>query len=352
MREAVDHVAHGLVFPRLSLRFPPYQHWALAEIHHLQSLNLLRRLLVNPRHLRLQGRRLPIQLAQHGAIVAHVVNGSLGIPQHGSLHVSQLAVQSVFGVHLVGLRIVQVGGLHRALNVLADIQWALAAILVPPFYQRLIVGGLVAYFPVDLRHTVVHPSFLHPQQDVGIEVVVVLQSVGVAADVGAALVAVDSEWRHAHFHPGLHRPHRVVQLLDEQVHVVAPPVADVLESSWIALKVLLVGNLLSGNGVGVEVVVVVESVNVVAPQYVAAYVADEVAVLLQRGVQYVLPVVAEHPSGVSYGHVALRQLVGGLRLCAVGVDPCMQLHSAFVALLRHPLKRVPVGAGCLALPCR
>ena len=49
--------------------------------------------------------------------------------------------------------------------------------------------------------------------------------------------------------------------------------------------------------------------------------------------------------------MVLCQLVGGLCLGTIGVNPSVQLHAAFMALLNHPLQRVPEGSGCKSLLC-
>ena len=133
--------------------------------------------------------------------MADVVNGGFGIPEHGTLHVPHLVSQCKFGGHLVALRILQVGIFGGALHVFADIERTVAGMLVPPSDEGFIVGSGVSYLPVNLWYTVVYPSVVNPKQHVCIEVVIVLQSVGVAAHGRTLLVAVDAEGRYAELHP-------------------------------------------------------------------------------------------------------------------------------------------------------
>ena len=207
----------------------------------------------------------------------------------------------------------------------------------------------MADFPIELRRAIVQPAVVYPKQHVGIEVVVVLQACrGTAVLRVGALVAVDAKGRYAHLHPGLARVHRLVELLDKQVDVVAPPVSDVAEAARVSPEVSLVGDSLTV-GVGVEVVVDVKSVHIIASHDVVGHTADIVAVLLQSGVEDELACVCERALGMLHGDVAGSHLPGRGYPCAVGVDPRMQLHAALVALLHHPLQRVPVGTWRLPL---
>ena len=127
------------------------------------------------------------------ADVAHIVGSSLGIPEHSALHIVHLLVQTVLGWQLVAAWIHRVGILGGALDVLADIERSVARIFVPPLDKGLVIGSLVAYLPINLRHAVVNEAIVHPEEHIGIEVVVVLQSEGVGTDWGVAPVAIDAE---------------------------------------------------------------------------------------------------------------------------------------------------------------
>ena len=222
--------------------------------------------------------------------------------------------------------------------------------LVPPVDERFVVGSLVAYFPVYLRHAVVEPAVVHPQQHVGIEVVVVLQSVGIAADAAGALVAVDAERRDAHLHPRLGLVDGLIELLNEEVHVVAAPVATVTNAIAILSELRIVGYGLSSCGIGIKVVVHVDTVHVVAGDDVACHLADVVAVLWNAGIQDGQPVILEAVLRLALGYVVGSQQGSALGTGTVGVNPCVQLHTATMALVNHPAQGVPVRRRGLSLP--
>ena len=152
----------------------------------------------------LESRITPVFLAQHGSIIAYVVNCRLGIPKNGAVNIGKTGMQSILSRHLIDLRIVHVSKLSRALHILADKQRTGRSITVPPFNECLIVGSLMTNLPIYLRHIIVHPSVVHPKKYVSVKVVIVLCAIGVAANLHTwTLVAIDAERRYAELHPRL-----------------------------------------------------------------------------------------------------------------------------------------------------
>ena len=72
---------------------------------------------------------------------------------------------------------------HGTCYVLADIQMRAfpRRVFVPPLDQRDIVGSRMSDLPIYLWNVIVYPTLFYPVCHVCIQVVVVLQSVGVAA---------------------------------------------------------------------------------------------------------------------------------------------------------------------------
>ena len=136
--------------------------------------------------------------------------------------------------HLRSL-LVLIGGfgiskLHRTLHILTNHQRTGTSILVPPLDQCLVISSLITYLPINLRHAVVQPAIVHPQQDVGIEVVIVLRTIGITANLGTALVTIDTEGRDSHLYPGLSLVDGLIELLHKQVYIIAAPVLDILDT--------------------------------------------------------------------------------------------------------------------------
>ena len=141
----------------------------------------------------------------------------------------------------------------------------------------------------------------------------------------------------------------LVELLDEQVHVVASPVAAVLDAVGVLLILGIIGDREASHRIGIEIVVHVDAVDVVAADDVACHLADVVAVLGNAGVENLQAVVLEAALRMLHHHMIDGERRGALGLCPIGINPGVKLHAACVALVNHPLQRVPVGLRRLAL---
>ena len=132
-----------------------------------------------------------------------------------------------------------------------------------------------------------------------------------------------------------------MQLADEGIDILASPFATILSAAVAGVRGII-GDGLSGSRIGVEVVVDVEPVDVIARHDVGGHAADEVAVLWHSGVEYQQSVVGETTFGVQDILVCGGQGLRAFRFGTIGVDPRMQLHAAAVALPDHPLQRIPI----------
>ena len=201
------------------------------------------------------------------------------------------------------------------------------------------------HLPVELRHHVVDPPHAGPLGAVGIEGIIALQAVGVAALGVGFLVAPYSEGTYSEAHPGLDAGDGAVHRGDERVDIGPAPVALVLPVAvaGVAGGVGKVGVL---DGIGIKIVVHVQAVDVVAGHDVGHHAVDEVAALGIGWVEVVLLAVFQEPLGM----LAQEGTVAYLRLRAhsVGIDPRVQLKSALVSFGHHKLHRVPVGVGGLS----
>ena len=92
---------------------------------------------------------------------------------------------------------------HGALHVFANDKRTGTGIMAPPSYECVVVSSFIAYLPVDLWYAIVQPAVVYPEQNVGIQVIIVLQSAGVAAYAVRALVAIDAKGDIPTFTQGL-----------------------------------------------------------------------------------------------------------------------------------------------------
>ena len=298
---------------------------------------------VDEGHKGLEGRRLVVVLAQGGGIASRVCGEGSGIPHTGAADTLEGALEVEF--------LPEVAVLCGAVDILADGEGTGSGVLRPPAAETVVVGCGMSNLPIDLRHGVVHPTLVNPVDDIGVEVVIVLQTAGVRSGDGAAvlLVVVDAEGTDAELHPGLCLVDGTMEHLDEEVYVVASPVAAVADAVVVFLERGIVGDGLSGYGVGVEVVVDMEAVNIVATDDVLHHLTDVLAVLVEGGVEDEQVVISEEALGPLHIGVVVGQLGGTFRLGAVGIYPGVEFHLSLVTFAYHPFQRVPVGCGGLTL---
>ena len=102
---------------------------------------------------------------------------------------------------LVSVRILQIGIFNCALYILANNQRTCCCMLAPPLNKCGVISSLMTNLPIELRHAVIHPTVVYPQQDIGIQIVVVLSSVGIATYWRTLFVSIDSKWRDTNLYP-------------------------------------------------------------------------------------------------------------------------------------------------------
>ena len=165
-----------------------------------------------------------ILLLEHCGIIAGIVHYGLGIPLATAFHAGQRALKGVFCLHLMSVGILQIIVLYGAFHILTDVQVSGTGILAPPPYEGFIIGGRMSYLPIYLGNVVIHPTLAHPFKYVGIQVVIVLQTIGFGT-VGIVLLVTEyAERTYTELTPRLYTLYRFVKLLDELVDVIAPPI--------------------------------------------------------------------------------------------------------------------------------
>ena len=133
-----------------------------------------------------------------------------------------------------------------------------------------------------------------------------------------------------------------IQVLNQLVDIVPPPVADVVKGS----AVLPEGVLVVEAAAGVEVVVQVDAVHIVVADQLLRPLDDQLPHLGQAGIQIVVSLALHHPLGVLHCRglvVQIRQLTLAALGKAEGVDPGVELQPQGVSLLH------PVGQGIKAV---
>ena len=129
----------------------------------------------------------------------------------------------------------------------------------------------------------------------------------------------------------------LIELFDEEVHVIATPVVDIPDTVIIQPELLRIGNGLALHRIGIEIVVHVDAVDIVAGDDVLGHLTDIFTVLWHAGIEDKHIVVGKARHRLSDSNMVRCQLLGSLRLGAIGIDPGVKLHPTLMALSNHPL---------------
>ena len=104
------------------------------------------------------------------------------------------------GEHHLGVKLIAI---HRPPDMLPHDQLSVLYMARPPEYQLSVVSYLMSHIPVDLRHHIVHQPLPVPEEDIGVEIVIVLQTTGLGSDRMGSLISVDAEGTDAELDVGL-----------------------------------------------------------------------------------------------------------------------------------------------------
>ena len=175
--------------------------------------------------------------------------------------------------------------LGSTLNVFTDIERTVAGMLVPPGDERLIVCRLVANFPIQLRHGIVNKSIVHPEQHISIEIIIVLQAVGLRTVRIGTLVAINTERRNTKLHPRLDGMNGFTQLLNETAYIVTAPITDIAESSRMLSVERLIRNLLACYRIRIEIIINMESIDIISSYNISCNTASILSSLSQSRIE-------------------------------------------------------------------
>jgi len=223
----------------------------------------------------------------------------------------------------------------------------------PPLHQCLIVGRLMTDFPVNLRNIIINPAFTRPKQNISIQIVIILQAIGITSQRVTFLITIDSERTDSELYPRLHPPNGFVQFLNQHIHITTSPVRLVSKASAITGKTCVIGKIDSLNRIRIEIVIHVDSVHIIAGHNIRHDFTDIFTTLGKCRVEVQLVSISNKPFRMLIIYMFRRQLVlqGGFH--PIRINPGMKLHIPFPAFLNHELHRVPHRRRHLSLcPCQ
>ena len=218
---------------------------------------------------------------------------------------------------------------------MTDIEVLTIGILRPPMREDGIVCHFLTDLPIELGHNVINPTLFEPEEDVGIEIIIVLHS-GLCSrpSLGvAAAVAPYAKGRDAKFYPWFDGLDGVVEFLNHHIHVVSPPVVFVGISTRKLAERLLIGEVLSCDAIGVEVVIEMDAIDIITSDHIGYHSAEMLARLVVSRVEIILLAVFHEQLRLA----AIDMRGGELRRCesvgdSVGVEPHMYIDASLMCL--------------------
>ncbi len=267
--------------------------------------------------------------------------------EDAAAHDFELSVELQLVGQLVGVG-PGTGGRADFVDGLTDVEMHVAAChFVDPPGDELVVGCRgETNVPVELRSQVIEPAPVNPGARIGVEVVVVgLSGLSIGAGGINCFVAPDAKRADADSDGGFALFDRAPEVLDQQVHVVAPPIAFVRE---LCHTVFLIGRLvrevLVANAGGIKIVVEVDGVDVVVVYHFSDAVDNEGTGSGDAWIEVEFATVAHDPIGMLACRIVGSKLVGEIvHADAVGVKPGMEFDVAAVCLLEHEGQRIVAG---------
>ncbi|OAV73558.1 hypothetical protein Barb7_02953 [Bacteroidales bacterium Barb7] len=193
-------------------------------------------------------------------------------------------------------------------------------------------------------------------QDIGVEVIVVLQTVGLAARTvrRTLFIAVNAKRTDAEAHPGLCQQNGTLQFTHQQVYILPPPIASPLlgisAGDTVTAETCIIGERIPRRRIGIEIIIHVNGIHVIAADYIPHDTTDKLPVFGNARVKKQLLVIGDKAFRIAVIDMAVRQICRPVRAGAVRVQPRMKLHRPLMALVNQESRYVKVSLRCPSLP--
>ena len=200
--------------------------------------------------------------------------------------------------------------------------------------------------PIDLGDVIIDPTLLYPIGDIGVEVVVVLQTVGIATRSvrSAFLVAVDAEGTDTEAYPRLGEQDGTFQFPDQGIHVLPAPIVPlrlaVSFSQAVFPEAVIIRERHTRRRIGIEIIVHMDRVHVVTADDITHYPADKLTAFRQSRVEKDLFIIGDKPFGMLMIDVGIGETGVSRRARPVRIQPSVKLHVPFMAFLDQEGHRV------------
>ena len=141
------------------------------------------------------------------------------------------------------------------------------------------------------------------------------------------------------------------ELLYKPAHVITAPITDVSHAARLLAEELLIRNLTSGLWIWIEIIINMESINIISAYNVHSHLANIVGCSLQPRVQQRQLAILKTEIRTPLHDILRRNLLirSYAMLGTIRINPGMKLHTTIMTLLYHPLQRIPIRRRSLSL---
>src|SRR6185503_12058287 len=154
---------------------------------------------------------------------------------------------------------------------------AVIGIIAPPVEQLIKGNRPLIDGPINLWVDIIEPAFLYPFTRIGKQFIIGGAAMGIGALVILIMVCPNTKRTYTKLNPGLMFVNAVTQHFNQQVHVIAPPVFDIIKTVWMLLKGFRIVYILTCYLVRVKVIVEVNTVNIIIVHYIQKYLHKVIA---------------------------------------------------------------------------
>ena len=141
------------------------------------------------------------------------------------------------------------------------------------------------------------------------------------------------------------------ELLYKPAHVITAPITNVSHTARLLAEELLIRNLASSLRIWIEIIIDMESINIISAYNVHSHLANIVGCSLQPRIQQRQLAILKTEIWTPLHDILRRNLLIGsyAMLGTIRINPGMKLHATIMTLLYHPLQRIPIRRRSLSL---
>ena len=211
----------------------------------------------------------------------------------------------------------------------------------------------MSYFPINLWDIIINPSFTRPKQHIGIQVIIILQTIGITAQRITLLITVNAERTDTKLHPRLYGTDCLMKLFNQHIDITTTPIGLIRKTTAITGKARVIRKVHSLHGIRIEIIVHVDSIHIITGHDIGHDFTNIVPTFRKCRIEIQLIAIRNKPFRMLMINMFRRQLIFQRSLHPVRIDPGMKLHIPFPALFNHKLHRVPHRRRYLPLrPCQ